>query len=146
VWGPRSAHAAWTPVVLRAALGAVMLAHGSQKLFGWFGGHGMAATAGFLGGLGFNPPMLWTVLLVLAEFGGGLLLIVGFLVPYAAAAIVTSQLVAVATVHWGSGFFNSHQGFEFNLTLIALGVALMLTGAGPLSVDALFGRRQGERQ
>lgn len=128
--------APWAMVVIRLVLGAIFIAHGAQKLFGWFGGGGLEGTAGFLGGMGFRPPMLWAVLLALSEFAGGLLLIIGFLTSIAASGILIGQIVAVALVHWKNGFFAGEGGFEFNLALIAMAAALILAGPGPWSVDA----------
>jgi putative oxidoreductase len=128
-------------LILRIGLGVIFIAHGGQKLFGWFGGGGLSSTAGFLGKMGFTPPVLWAVLLTLSEFGGGLFVLLGLLTRFAAASIIIGQIVAVATVHWRGGFFLP-KGFEYNFILIAVALALVLTGAGMISLDWLLRRRR----
>src|SRR5919108_3032323 len=87
----------------RVTLGLLMAAHGSQKLFGWFGGYGLSATAGFLEGIGFRPGRLFATAAALAEFGGGLLFALGLFHPIAAALIVSVMIVAAGSVHWSNG-------------------------------------------
>lgn len=131
----------WAPVALRLALGSIFFAHGAQKVFGWWEGGGLQATAGFLGSMGFTPPMFWAIILVIAEFVGGIFLLLGLLVRLMALLIAISQVVAVILVHLPRGFFAGAGGFEFNMALIAMAVALILTGAGALSLDRLFRKR-----
>jgi putative oxidoreductase len=126
-------------LLVRVVLGAIMAAHGAQKLFGWFGGFGIAGTAGWLESMGFKQPRLYATVNGLAEFGGGILLALGFLTPLGAAAVAGVMFVAIATVHWTSGFFNSSGGYEFNLLIIATAIGLAMTGPGEISVDHLFG-------
>lgn len=122
-------------LILRVVVGLVVAAHGAQKLFGWFGGHGLRGTAGWLESLGFRPGQVHASLTGLAEFGGGLLLALGFLTPLGAAAVIGVMAVAIAAVHASNGFFNTNGGFEFNLTLMAAAVALAFTGPGGWSID-----------
>lgn len=122
-------------LILRVVIGAVMAAHGAQKLFGWFGGGGPKGTAAWLESMGFKPGGLHAAVNGLAELGGGLLLIVGLLTPLAAAAVAGVMLVAIATVHLPHGFFNSSGGYEFNLTLIGAALALAFAGPGRWSLD-----------
>jgi len=126
-------------LILRLVVGLTMAAHGAQKLFGWFGGYGLQGTGGFLEKLGFFPGRRNALFAGLAEFTGGLLLALGLATPLAATLIVSVMFVAVATVHLKNGYFNSNQGYEYNLTLavVALGIAIM--GAGPISLDAALG-------
>lgn len=126
-------------LILRLVVGLTMTAHGAQKLFGWFGGYGLAGTGGFLEKLGFIPGRRNALFAGLAEFGGGLLLALGFATPLAAMLIISVMFVAVATVHIKHGFFNSNQGFEYNVTLTTVALSVTITGAGPLSVDAALG-------
>ena len=121
-------------LLLRVAVGLTMFAHGTQKLFGWFGGHGPKGTAGFFGQLGFRAPIVMAVFAGLAETSG-LLLALGFLTPLAALGIVVVMLNAIATVHWPKGFFASAGGYEFNLTLLAAAVALAAIGPGRFAID-----------
>ena len=123
-------------LLLRLVIGLTLAAHGAQKLFGWFGGHGIAGTAGFLAQLGFRPAKLHAALAGLTEFGGGLLLAAGLATPAAAAIIVAVMLVAGVSVHSGKGFFGTSGGFEYTFVLAGAALALAFTGAGPYSADA----------
>ena len=126
-------------VLLRLVAGLTLAAHGSQKLFGAFGGGGIAGTRTFFTGLGFRRPHLMALAAGTGELAGGLLLALGLLTPLAALALVVVMLNAIATVHWRNGFFNSAGGYEYNLLVIA--AALAVTGGGPgrFSLDAAFG-------
>jgi putative oxidoreductase len=126
--------------VLRLVLGVVFFAHGAQKMFGWFGGFGFSGTMGFFTGTMHIPAPL-AFLAIVAEFFGGLGLILGFLTRIAAFGIAVNMLVAIATVHSANGFFmnwNGRQkgeGFEYHLLVLAMTVFLMIRGAGGFSVD-----------
>ena len=126
-------------LLIRVVLGAIMAAHGAQKLFGWFGGQGMAATHGWLESMGFRPARLHAAVVGLAEFGGGALLALGLLTPLGAAAVAGVMFVAIATVHWSNGFFNTSGGYEFNLLIAAAAIALAITGPGEISIDHIAG-------
>jgi len=126
-------------LILRLVVGLTMAAHGAQKLFGWFGGYGLQGTGGFLEKLGFVPGRRNALFAGLAEFTGGLLLALGLATPLAATLIVSVMFVAVATVHVKNGYFNSNQGYEYNLTLAAVAVSIAIIGAGPVSLDAALG-------
>ena len=128
-------------LILRLVVGLTMAAHGSQKLFGWFGGYGLQGTGGFLEKLGFFPGRRNALFAGLAELFGGLFLALGFATPVAAMLIVSVMFVAVATVHVKNGYFNSNQGFEYNLTLAVVALSVAIIGAGPLSADAALGLR-----
>jgi putative oxidoreductase len=123
-------------LILRLVVGLTMVAHGAQKLFGWFGGYGLTGTGGFLEQLGFFPGRRNALFAGLAEFAGGLLLALGLATPLAATLIISVMFVAVATVHVKNGYFNSSQGFEYNLTLAAVALSIAIIGAGPVSLDA----------
>jgi putative oxidoreductase len=126
-------------LLIRAVLGGIMAAHGAQKLFGWFGGFGIPGTAGWLESMGFKQARMHATVNGLAEFGGGILLALGFLTPLGAAAVAGVMFVAIATVHWSKGFFNSSGGYEFNLLIIATSIGLAMTGPGTISIDNLAG-------
>jgi putative oxidoreductase len=123
---------------LRIVVGLVFAAHGAQKLFGWFGGHGPRGTAGFFQQLGFRAPMLMALLAGVSEIGG-LLFAAGFLTPFAALAMVVTMAMAIGTVHWANGFWAGNGGYEFNLVLLAVPVAIAATGPGRYSIDAALG-------
>jgi len=136
----------WAPLPLRLALGVIFIAHGSQLLFGAFGGPGLSGSAAFLGKMGFRPPMLWAVLVAVTQFFGGLGVLVGLLTKLASVGIAIVMIVAIATVHWQHGFFLQNQGFEYNLALIGMCLALILSGAGKLSIEALIAKPQTPEQ
>src|SRR5439155_1943196 len=92
-------------LILRLVVGLTLAAHGAQKLFGWFGGYGLAGTGQFLEQLGFRPGRIQAAQAGLAEFVGGLLLAAGFLTPVGAAAVAAVMLVASVSVHLKNGFF-----------------------------------------
>ena len=129
-------------LVARVVFGLLMAAHGSQKLFGWFGGYGIAGTGGFFESLGFRPGRLFALAAGLAETGGGLLLALGLFSPVAAAAIVSVMVVAAVTVHWQGGLFAMTNGVEVPLLYAAAAAALGLTGPGAYSLDAALGLTQ----
>jgi putative oxidoreductase len=137
--------AGWEAVVLRVPTGIIFAAHGAQKLFGWFGGYGLEGTGQFMSSLGLEPGYLMALMAGSAEFVGGLALIVGLLVRPAASVLALTMLVAILSVHISNGLFMSNNGYEFGLSLLAASVALVLSGAGALSVDKRLaaGKRQG---
>ena len=126
-------------LVARLALGLAMAAHGSQKLLGWFGGYGLKGTGGFFEGLGFRPGLAFAAAASLSEVTGGLLLALGFLGPIGPAIIIGVMIVAAVTVHLKNGFFAASNGFEVAYLYAAGAAALLLTGPGAYSVDALLG-------
>jgi putative oxidoreductase len=126
-------------ILLRVVAGLALAAHGSQKLFGFFGGSGPAGTRKFFAGLGFRAPLAMAFIAGLSELGGGLFFALGLLTPLAALAITVVMLNAIGTVHWKKGFFNSAGGFEYNLLIIATAVAVTAAGSGRFSLDHAFG-------
>jgi putative oxidoreductase len=125
--------------LLRAVIGAFFVGHGTQKLFGWFGGHGPDATGQFFESLGLRPGKTHAVRAGAAEAGGGALVALGFLTPAAAAALIGTMFTAIRTVHLKNGPWVSEGGYEYNLALIAIMVALADLGPGDVSLDAAFG-------
>ena len=126
-------------LILRLLLGLSMAAHGSQKLFGWLGGYGIAGTGGFLESMGFRPGRLFALAAGLSEFSGGLLIAVGLLGPVGPALVIAPMIVAMATVHWSHGFFQTGNGIELTLLYAVAAVAIALTGPGLVSFDAVLG-------
>jgi len=131
--------------VLRLVLGVVFFAHGAQKMLGWFGGYGFRASMGFFTH-GMHVPALFAFLAICAEFFGGLGLIAGFLARIAAFGLACNMLVAVYLVHLHNGFFmnwsgkQQGEGFEYHLLALALLFAILIRGAGALSIDRLLSR------
>jgi putative oxidoreductase len=126
-------------LIVRLIIGLTLAAHGVQKLFGWFGGRGIAGTAPFFEQLGFRPARLHAALAGIAETAGGLLLAAGLFTPLAAAALLSVMVVAVGSVHWGKGFFLQTGGLEYNLVLAAGALAVAFTGPGAISLDRSLG-------
>ena len=126
-------------LVLRLVLGVIFIGHGAQKLLGTFGGPGLKGTAGFFEQVAIKPPYLMAVLAGLAEFVGGILVILGFLTPLAALALIGVMIVAVLTVHLKNGFFVTNGGYEFNLALAGMALTLLIVGAGAYSLDSVLG-------
>jgi len=127
-------------LLLLRLTGLTIAAHGAQKLFGWFGGPGLAATGQFFETLGFLPGRRQALIAGLAETGGGLLLALGLLTPIGAAVICSVMLVALA-VHIKNGFFAQNGGYEYTIVLGVAALSVAFTGPGSLSLDALFGNR-----
>ncbi|MET7620143.1 DoxX family membrane protein [Streptomyces sp. NPDC005408] len=127
-------------LVLRVGTGAVLAAHGTQKLLGWFGGHGLEATAQGMEAMGFHPGRESAVAAGLGEAGGGALLALGLAAPAAGAAAAGAMAGAVA-VHAPAGFFNQGGGFEYPAFLGFTAAALGFAGAGRYSVDHATGHR-----
>jgi putative oxidoreductase len=120
---------------LRLVLGLTFFAHGAQKLFGWFGGHGMKGTTGMMTKMGVKPPELWALVTGLSEFLGGLGIAFGLLTPLAAALIVGVMIVAILRVHAPKGFFNTGGGIEFPLMNSAAATCIGFAGPGFYSLD-----------
>jgi putative oxidoreductase len=126
-------------LLLRLVLGLTMAAHGSQKLFGWFGGYGLTGTGGFMESLGFRPGRVHAAMAGTAEFIGGLLIALGLLTPIGSALLISVMVVAIATVHVPKGFFVTDGGYEYPLLISTVAAALAFAGPGAYSLDAVDG-------
>lgn len=131
----------WSPLVLRIPIGIIFAAHGAQKLFGAFGGYGLEGTGEFMASLGLGPGYLMALLAGSAEFFGGLALLLGVLVRPAAAALACTMLMAILAVHIEHGLFLNDNGYEYALALLAAALALLVSGAGRWSLDAVLTAR-----
>ena len=128
-------HASFAPLALRIPIGIILMAHGAQKLFGWFGGYGLEGTGQWMASIGLEPGFLMALLAGSAEFFGGLALLLGLLTRPAAAVSAFTMIVAIFSVHFSNGLFMSNNGYEFALSLFAATLALTIQGGGRLSVD-----------
>jgi putative oxidoreductase len=126
-------------LILRLVVGLTLAAHGAQKVFGWFGGYGLAGTGQFFEQLGFKPGRLQAALAGGTELLGGLFLAAGFLTPAASAALIAVMLVATVSVHLKAGFFAHGGGYEYTLVLAGAALALAFTGPGAVSLDHVLG-------
>jgi putative oxidoreductase len=135
------------PLMLRIPLGLIFMAHGSQKLLGLFGGQGLTATfKAFEEKLGIPP--IFTLLAIVAEFGGGFGVLTGFLTRLSAAGISVVMLVALYKVSWVNGFFlniscaaGRGHGIEYNIALLGMALYLVIAGGGQWCLDRLVFRR-----
>lgn len=125
-------------LLLRVVVGLLVAGHGAQKLFGLFGGHGLAGTGSFFEQLGFRPGRTMALVAGASEVGAGLLLVLGLLTPLAGAGVIGTLLVA-STVHAGKGLWAQQGGYELPLVYAVMGAVLALTGPGAYSLDALLG-------
>lgn len=126
-------------LIARVLIGLLMAAHGAQKLFGWFGGHGLQATGEFLGKLGFQPARLFATAAALGELTSGLLIALGLFGPVGPALMLAVMVVAAISVHWRNGLFATTDGIELPLLYSIAAVRFALTGPGRYSLDAMFG-------
>ena len=137
----------WSLLIVRVVLGGIFFAHGAQKVFGLFGGPGLQGTIGYFQQALRVPPAL-AVLAAFTECFGGLAVLVGFLARPAALGLMVVMLVAIAKVHWPHGFFlnwslqpGKGHGFEMNLALIGMALAVLVGGAGAFSIDLAIAPR-----
>jgi putative oxidoreductase len=123
-------------LLLRLVVGVAFVGHGTQKLFGWFGGYGPQGTGGFFASKGYRAPVLMAVAAGLAEAGGGTLLALGFATPLAAALLATVMINAIAAVTFKKAFM---LGSELELIYLTIAVSLAATGPGRFSIDRAIG-------
>ena len=128
-----------TRLVARTLIGGLFVGHGTQKLFGWFGGPGLEGTTGMMESLEMHPPRRNAIAAGTAETGGGALLFLGLGTPLASAALVGTMITAIRKVHWPSGPWVASGGYEYNLVLIAALLALAEDKPGDVSVDNALG-------
>jgi putative oxidoreductase len=133
-------------LILRLAVGGFFVGHGTQKLFGWFGGHGPDATGQMFESLGLRPGKRHALAAGAAEAGGGAAIALGAATPLAASVLTSTMLTAINRVHLKNGPWSSNGGYEYNVVLIAAVLALAETGPGSPSVDAALGiERRGAK-
>ncbi|PNQ80783.1 DoxX family protein [Paenibacillus sp. F4] len=125
-------------LLIRLVVGLLLVGHGAQKLFGWFGGYGPKGTGGWMESIGIKPGVFMAVSAGLMELLGGALFAVGLLTPLAALLITVTMLGAIFKVHGPNGIWATANGYEYLLVLIAVVIGIALTGAGSYSIDALL--------
>jgi len=126
-------------LLVRLVVGLVMAAHGTQKLFGWFGGYGLNKTGEYFVHLGYRPGRTFAALASASEIGSGLLVALGFLGPVGPALMISVMIVAIVTVHWEHGLFAMTNGIEVPLLYVAAALGVALIGYGRYSLDAWLG-------
>ena len=132
-------------LIVRVVLGVIFFAHGAQKVLGWFGGPGLKATVGHFTSMGMPAALAYLVCFI--EFVSDIGLVVGLLARLCGLGVAVVMIGAMATVHWQHGFFlnielkpGKGHGIEYNLALLAMGLAVLISGAGALSIDGLLVR------
>ena len=126
-------------LIARVLIGLLIAAHGAQKLFGWFGGHGLEGTGAFFGQLGFQPGRLFATAAALGEVISGVLIALGLFGPVGPALMLAVMVVAAISVHWRNGLFATSNGIELPLLYSIAAIRFALTGPGRYSLDTLFG-------
>lgn len=125
-------------LLIRLVVGLLLVGHGAQKLFGWFGGYGPKGTGGWMESIGIKPGVFMAVSAGLMELLGGALFALGLLTPLAALLITATMLGAIFKVHGPNGIWATANGYEYPLVLIAVVIGIALAGAGSYSIDALL--------
>jgi putative oxidoreductase len=125
-------------LVIRLVIGVLFIGHGAQKLFGWFGGHGLKGTGGWFESIGMKPGVTMALVAGLSELVGGLLFALGLLTPLAAILIAATMFMAIVKVHGQNGLWATSNGYEYNLTLLAVAIGIALIGPGQYAVDAFL--------
>lgn len=125
-------------LIIRLVVGVLFIGHGAQKLFGKFGGYGLKGTGGWFESIGMKPGVTMALLAGLAELIGGILFAVGFLTPLAALLIAGTMIMAIVKVHAPNGLWATSNGYEYNLTLLAVAIGIALIGPGKYALDIFF--------
>nr|WP_321385777.1 DoxX family protein [uncultured Vibrio sp.] len=132
--------AGFSTLALRIPIGIIFMAHGSQKLFGWFGGYGLEGTGQWMESIGMGPGVLMAFLAGSGEFFGGLFILLGLLTRPAATVLSFTMLIAIFSVHFENGLFLANNGYEFGLALLAASVSLVLSGASKAALDNVLNK------
>lgn len=125
-------------LLIRLVIGILFIGHGAQKLFGWFGGYGLKGTGGWFDSIGMKPGVTMALFAGLAELIGGILFALGLLTPLAGIMIAGTMVMAIVKVHFSNGLWATANGYEYNLTLLAVAIGVALTGPGLYSFDAFL--------
>ncbi|MDR7002390.1 DoxX family protein [Neobacillus niacini] len=125
-------------LIIRLVIGVLFMGHGAQKLFGWFGGYGLKGTGGWFESIGMKPGITMALFAGLAELVGGTLFALGLLTPLAGIMIAGTMVMAIAKVHGANGIWATSNGYEYNLTLLAVAIGIALVGPGQYALDAFL--------
>ena len=125
-------------LIIRVVIGVIFMGHGAQKLFGWFGGYGIKGTGGWFESIGIKPGTAMALLAGLTELIGGILFTLGLLTPLAGIMIAGTMIMAIAKVHAPNGLWSTENGYEYNLTVIAVVIGVALIGPGQYALDAFL--------
>lgn len=125
-------------LLIRLVIGVLFVGHGAQKLFGWFGGYGLKGTGGWFESIGMKPGVTMALFAGLAELIGGILFALGLLTPLAGILIAGTMVMAIVKVHGPNGLWSTANGYEYNLTLLAVAIGIALIGPGHYALDALL--------
>jgi putative oxidoreductase len=125
-------------LIIRLVIGVLFIGHGAQKLFGWFGGYGLKGTGGWFESIGMKPGVIMALFAGLAELIGGILFTLGLLTPLAGILIAGTMVMAIIKVHAQNGLWATSNGYEFNLTLLAVAIGVALIGPGQYALDAFI--------
>lgn len=125
-------------LIIRLVIGLLFVGHGAQKLFGWFGGYGIKGTGGWFESIGMKPGAAMALFAGLAELIGGILFVLGLLTPLAGIIIAGTMVMAIAKVHGPNGLWATSNGYEYNLTLLAVAIGMALIGPGQYALDAFL--------
>jgi len=122
-------------LIIRLVIGLLFVGHGAQKLFGWFGGYGLKGTGGWFESIGMKPGVTMALFAGLAELIGGVLFALGLLTPLAGIMIAGTMIMAIVKVHASNGLWATSNGYEYNLTLLAVAIGIALIGPGQYALD-----------
>jgi putative oxidoreductase len=125
-------------LIIRLVVGILFIGHGAQKLFGWFGGYGLKGTGGWFESIGMKPGIAMALLAGLAELVGGVLFALGLLTPLAGIMIAGTMVMAIVKVHGPNGLWATANGYEYNLTLLAIAIGIALIGPGQYALDSFL--------
>jgi putative oxidoreductase len=125
-------------LIIRVVIGVIFMGHGAQKLFGWFGGYGIKGTGGWFESIGIKPGATMALLAGLTELIGGIFFTLGLLTPLAGIMIAGTMVMAIAKVHAPNGLWSTENGYEYNLTVIAVVIGVALIGPGQYALDAFL--------
>ncbi|WHY77144.1 DoxX family protein [Neobacillus sp. WH10] len=125
-------------LIIRLVIGLLFVGHGAQKLFGWFGGYGLKGTGGWFESIGMKPGVTMALFAGLAELIGGVLFVLGLLTPLAGIMIAGTMVMAIVKVHAANGLWATSNGYEYNLTLLAVAIGIALIGPGQYALDTLL--------